>query len=321
MRRQLLEEKKLRRFIRSIVREEAQKAQGSKDPVPGDAPPAKQLHVFDFDDTLGVTQDSNGVMLYKDGEPAWKSAKDAEAWINDAGISGEDLLKGPGGQTFEQPEGIDGFAAYVSSGVLPKIKAKAGGNVKISPNKPTAQDGEAVVFDFSPSASAKSAEPIKDTIGKVKKVDSEGGETAIVTARAGESGGKPTKNFAGKDVKISVEKDLTDFMQKQGAPLNMGVHGTSGANKGEFIKNNLLDPMPDEIHFYDDDGSNIDKVKGALAGKVPAELFLYGPGKYQEKASDPNQPNQKYPAAKEDEKKTQAESIDLSRWKLLAGIR
>lgn len=316
MRRSRLDEARLRAFVRKIVREAVE-----DDPVPGDAPAKKQLHVFDFDDTLGVTEDSNGVMLYKDGEPAWKTAEDAEKWIKGvAKIGGADLLKGPKGGTFEQPEGMDGYAAYVSSGVLPAIKSAVNNKMYVAPKVPPAKEPEAVVFDFSPSATAKAAKPIDDTISKVKSVDTSGGETAIVTARSGEKGGKKAKNFAGKDLDISVEADLTDFMSKQGAPLTKGAHGTSGSDKGDFIKNNLLDPMPEEIHFYDDDGSNINKVKAALAGKVPAELFLYGPGKFQDKASDPNNPNQKF-SKSEEEKKKQTESIDLERWSRLAGLR
>lgn len=313
-----ISESQLRRIVRKLLTEQEEK------PVPGDAPAQKQLHIFDFDDTLGVTNDSNGVMLYKDGVPAWKSAKDAETWIKSVGIGGDDLLKGPNGSTFEQPYGMEGFAAYVSSGVLPAVKRAVGGNVLIAPDKPTGDSkGDAAVFDFTSSATAKIAEPIKDTVNKLKSVDSSGGSTAIVTARSGESAGATRKNFAGEDVTVSVEKDLSNFMKKQGAPLTKGVYGIDGKNKGEFIKNNLLDPMPDEIHFYDDDSSNIDKVKGTLVGHVPAEVFLYGPGKFQDGDSNPNNPSKSFPVAK-DESGTKKESVSrnpvMKRWLRIAGI-
>ena len=55
--------------------------QGEGEPVPGDADPKKQAHIFDFDDTLGETDNANGVMLYVDGKPAHKTAEEAQAWL------------------------------------------------------------------------------------------------------------------------------------------------------------------------------------------------------------------------------------------------
>ena len=313
----LQEIKKLKRIISKIIKE-------AVEPIDGDAPGPKQLHVFDFDDTLGVTADSNGVMLYKDGEPAWKTAEEAEDWIeNVAKLSGSDLLKGPGGATFEKPKGIKGFAAYISSGALPSTKEAAiaaGQEIAYAPKKPT-KDG--IALDFSPSASAKQATPIKSTIDKVKKANAAGARTAIVTARSGEkTSGVTKKDFAGNDIEVSVEDDLTKFMGKQGAQLSKGVYGLSGQPKGDFIRDHLLDPMPDEIHFYDDDNANIQKVKDSLAGKVPAELFLYGPGKYQD-GHDPDTADQAFAPAEAPatDTKKKTEGIDLDRWLLLAGLR
>jgi len=65
-----LQEITLRKLIRRIIREEAK-------PVPGDAPGEKQVHLFDFDDTLGETLNANAIMLYQDGESVHKSEKDA----------------------------------------------------------------------------------------------------------------------------------------------------------------------------------------------------------------------------------------------------
>ena len=44
-----------------------------------------ELHVFDFDDTLGETNNLNGVILYKDGKPVHKSKSEAEAWAKSLG--------------------------------------------------------------------------------------------------------------------------------------------------------------------------------------------------------------------------------------------
>jgi hypothetical protein len=72
MRSRLTEETKLRNFIRKIIREEAGQV------VPGDVPAEEQVHLFDFDDTLGVTTNANAVMLYQDGSPAHKSEAEAK---------------------------------------------------------------------------------------------------------------------------------------------------------------------------------------------------------------------------------------------------
>lgn len=309
-------ESQLRKIVRTLLKE---------DEVPENAPPEKQLHVFDFDDTLGVTEDSNGVMLYRNGIPAWKTEKEARDWVKSIGIDGEDLLKGPGGKSFEKPDGMDGFAAYVSSGVLPSIKAAVGGpsGVMYAPDKPDVEKkGEVVVFDFSPSASAKSAKPIKSSLGKVKDLDTKGAKTAIVTARSAENIAQTSPDFSGKEHPVSVQADLENFTKKQDAEMNLGIYGTKGANKGEFIRDNLL-PKGDfeEIHFYDDDPTNINKVAGALGDKVDAEVYLYGPGKFQDSPNNSEKPKQVFvPKDKKTESKERTDNFLVERWIRLAGL-
>ena len=314
-------ESQLRRLIRNMLQE---------DNIPGNAPPEKQLHVFDFDDTLGVTQDANGVMLYTDGTPAWKSADDAKKWATENDIDKEDWLKGPGGQTFEKPDGVDGFAVYLSSGALPLVKTVVNNKLMFAPNKPSEKDkGDIAVFDFSPSASAKNAKPIKASLNKVKKLDDKGAKTAIVTARSAENVAKDSTDFSGKKHPVTVQKDLKNFTDKQGASMNTGVYGTQGSNKGEFIKNELMPKTdPEEIHFYDDDPANIDKVANALGGKVDAEVYLYGPGKFQTAPENSKNPKKAFlpkDEKKEDTKEKKESRIQngdaiLERWCKLAGI-
>lgn len=307
-------ESQLRKIVRRLLAE---------DSVPENAPPEKQLHVFDFDDTLGVTQDSNGVMLYRDGKPAWSSAKEAEDWVKSAGIGKDEFLKGPKGSTFEKPDGVDGFAAYLSSGVLPVIKSAVAGNVMFVPDKPDVdKSGEVAVIDFSPSATVNSPKPIKPSIDKVKDLDAKGAKTAIVTARAAENVADALPDFAGKQHKVDVQKNLKNFTDKVGAQMNSGVYGTRGGNKGDFIKNTLLPTGDyDEVHFYDDDPSNINKVAGALGGKIDAEVYLYGPGKFQDSPGNPRKPKQSFPPKEEKkESKVANDDLMLERWCKLAGI-
>lgn len=325
-----------------------------ENPVPGDADPKKQIHIFDFDDTLGVTQDSNGMMLFRNGEPAWKTKEEAEAWVKQNNL-GHDLLKGHKGSSIEQPEGMSGFAVYVNSAGLSSAK-KTTAKHMYTPNLPKPGDpnseGDVLVIDFSPSSSAKTAEPIGPSIDKMKQATAQGSETQVITARSGESGiasgeKKTPKDFAGKEYPPSVEKDLADFLKKQGVTpknrANTPIKGMGGGNKGDQIKKTYFsgDPesQPDEVHFYDDDGDNINKVRNALKD-VDAEVFLYGPGGFSDEHPHPqgkanaNDASEKYPtrakekkrasgAGESGEKQSLAESIhfDLERWQRMAGIK
>lgn len=328
-------------------------------PVPGDAEPEKQLYAFDFDDTLGVTGDANGVMLYKDGVPAWNTAADAQAWVKQNGLE-KDLLKGPKGNSIEQPDGVEGFAIYVNSAGLTKARETAD-NIMMAPAKPTPENkGLTVVADYSPSSSAKTAEPIDSTLNRIRNAPA-GAETQIITARSGESSvaaakaaGKDRvpKDFAGKPHPPSVESDLAAFMKNQGITLKNKtgnpVKGMGGGDKGEQIKKTYFDArkpedQPEEVHFFDDDPKNINDVRKALKD-VDAEVFLYGPGGFSDKHPHPagkasaDSPKEKYPA-KTDKKKKETEpaqqelplkesrsygdrlTFDVARWQRMAGIK
>jgi len=326
--------------------------QDEGEPIPGDAAPDKQAHIFDFDDTLGVTSDSNGIMMYKDGSPVWKTAQEAQAWVTQNGLQKE-LLKGPKGSSIEQPDGVEGFAVYVNSAGLTKARKLADINL-IAPDKPAPGNQEqagklVLVADYSPSSTAKNAEPIDSTLNRVKNAPP-GAETQIITARSGESAIKSgersnPKDFGGKEHPPSVETDLAKFMSDQGITLStkagQPVKGMGGGNKGKQIKKTYFDArkpeeQPDEIHFYDDDPKNIDDVRAALKD-VDAEVFLYGPGGFADPSKHPHPagtasadtPKEKYPPSGAKKKKEEqaaqplAESLgfDLDRWQRMAGIK
>lgn len=315
----VLSERKLRNLVRCLIKEEINS-------TPGDAPPNKQVHVFDFDDTLGVTKNANGIMLMKDGKPAHQTEDEAMEWAKSLGLE-NDLLSGPGGMSVEKPEGAGGFAVYINSGALAKVRNKYP-NRAATPDKPK-PEGEGLWIDYTPSSNTSAADPIKSTIEKLKSATQAGSDTVVMTARAGESGGKSGKDFGGKTIEPSNEKDIKSFLEDEtGVAPTKGVIGLSGANKGDAIKKKFFSSKkdadkPDEVHFYDDDPVNTDAVKSSLEAdpEVDAEVYIYGPGHFSKGEADPNNPSDKIlPKEKTVDSKTKSESLDLDRWIKLAGL-
>lgn len=303
-------------------------------PVPGDAEPEKQVHVFDFDDTLGVTKNANGVMLYRDGAPAHKTAAEAAAWLKSMGVSEKNYLPGPSGETFEEPSGAGGIAAYIDSAGLATLQRQIPrAQQSVSPRPPTDKKGDALYIDFTPSAfvDVNTTDPINSTIQKMKSAAAQGSDTMVITARASDKK-KPGVNFAGEPVVPSNAEDMEKFLASQGASPTQGVLGVQGANKGDeiirkFFSSRPLKDQPDEVHFYDDLSKNTEEVDAAVSGKVPAETFIYGPGEFAHDQADPNSPSKATPANPELEgekeaaqKKEEALDRELLRILELAGL-
>ena len=168
------------RLLRETIRALLLEAEGvvtTGTPVPGDADPEKQVHVFDFDDTLGVTKNANGVMLYRDGTPAHKTAAEAAAWLKSMGVSEKNYLPGPSGETFEEPSGAGGIAAYIDSAGLATLQRQIPRmQQSVSPRPPTDKKGDALYIDFTPSAfvDVNTTDPINSTIQKMKSVAAQG---------------------------------------------------------------------------------------------------------------------------------------------------
>lgn len=309
----LLSEKQLRSLIRKLVLEETQ-------PIPGDAPGDKQVHLFDFDDTLGVTSNANAIMLYKDGKPVHKSEQEAREWMKSMGLSDKDLLE-PGIVAIPEREGA--FAIYVSSSGLAKVQSKFDKTQQKVTGFSEPDKGEQILIDFTPSASTdiETTKPIKQTIEKLKAANASGAKTAVVTARTAKGEGE---NIHGEKVGATNQEDMEEFLAKQGASPTDGVFGVSGGDKGNKIKAQFIDvaDSPEEVHFYDDLSKNTSDVKSALANKIPAELFVYGPGEFDHGEADAKKPAEAFPAKEDaDKEKTKSERIDLSRWNVLAGIK
>lgn len=266
-----------------------------QNPIPGDVLPQYQLHVFDFDDTLAVSKNSNGIALFDDGKPAHGSAQDVATWLSGMGVHKNELLKGPNGKSIEETPHTKIWTAYVTSGALAKVKSsKNFDNKYITGSGEIPKEGETLAIDFTPSAFLGKAKPIDPVIDKLKKLNKEGAQTVVMTARKGEGEGT---NMDGRQVPHSNIKDVKAYLKAHGAEPDE-VIGVAGKNKGEKIKDDFLGTNndPKEVHFYDDDEANIDSVEKAIGGKVDAELFTYGPGSFAKKEADPNKPTDTFAA-------------------------
>jgi len=295
-----------------------------EDAIPGNAPPEKQVHVFDFDDTLGETTNANGVMLYKDGKPAHKTQSEVREWLQSLGVSAKEILE-PGIVPISEREG--GMAVYLSSLGLARIQKnfpseKQGVTTGFADK--VNQPGETILIDFTPSSStdAKTTKPIKSTINKMKRAKESGSDTIVITARKATGTGI---DFHGNPVDATNADDMDKFLADRGAKPTDGVMGVTGQNKGHAIINKYIksgERTPEEIHFYDDLQKNTDEVEDAVAEKVPSELYIYGPGEFAHGGADPEKPNKAFPPAQvATESLSRKESLVMERWIYLAGIK
>ena len=301
-----LTERQLRRIIRTALLEQMT-------PVPGDSPGPEQVHVFDFDDTLGVSLNPAGVMLMRSGQPVWQAPEDVNSWMSQNGITSADVID-PGIVKINR---LNGFAVYLTSAGLAKAQSKIPKNKRGVVFQDTESQAlnadEGLLIDFSSSAGANpdTVAPVKQTVDKMKAANMQGADIIVMTARKSEGS---LKNFEGEEVPVTNREDITKFLQSFGVTPNLGVTGVVGKSKGEKI-NDLFFKMgdpPEEVHFYDDADFNTIDVENEVAGKVPAEVFIYGPGHFDKGEVNANKPTKSYPAKEQ-------ESM-MERWRLLAGI-
>ena len=284
-----------------------------EDHVPQNAPIQNQLHVFDFDDTLGVTKNANGVMLYNHGVPAHKTPEDVLDWLSKYGLSESDLIPGPDGQTIQFFDNLGGCAAYVDSTKLAKLTGSkeffdkdrrySSGN-GLPPNN----IDQALYVDFTPSGyiDQENTIAIGNVIKKLTDMEEKGADTMVLTARKGDGVGI---NFKGEEVPITNKKDIEEFLKKHDSnpstkPVDVvfGMGGILKGDKGKYIQQTMdnrakrdiarelpkqirkkikrMGEWPDEIHFYDDAPQNTIAVANALDGKIPSEVHIYGPGDF-----------------------------------------
>lgn len=257
-----------------------------------EAPPEKQAHVFDFDDTLAVTDSPNIVMLFNNGEAAHKSEKEVLQWLSKNGLSPHELLKGPHGKTVESVPSKGGLAAYVGSSGLAKIQTNYPGKESITGVSQPQPFGPSVLIDFTAAfgVNQNTVIPIKQTIDKIKKANAAGADTMVLTARRSEGKGK---SIHGREVEPTNKTDIDNFLSRQGASPSLGVVGTAGGDKGKILYNKVAPEQPEEIHFYDDLPKNIDNVAKTLGGKITPDLYMYGPGEFATGKASAEKPNMK----------------------------
>ena len=254
----------------------------------------KELHVFDFDDTLGVTKsatlhvafdynggDVNDPASYAPVEDLKNrigtgSKTATEFGITTDGVTGDKLTTGPdylqGGQVVAlntdqykhwKANYMGKFKDPSKPVVYPDGDVEA--QVKKAASKMNGKPAEIHAIDFTPSSHLGDVEPIDATLKKLSKEDSEGDITAVVTARKGQT---DMGTFGGKKVPAENVEDIKDFL---GDEIGMHPDYVFGAadfgnkvadNKREIIKN-IVGGQSDkisDIFFYDDDKKNTDAV-------------------------------------------------------------
>ena len=268
-----------------------------EDNIAGNAEPKKQLHVFDFDDTLGVTQNANGVMLYQNGQPIHKTPEDVKNWVSANGLTANDLTDGPDNKKIQYVNARNGYVVYVTSGGLAKIQRNYDRSKQfVTGFGDPKGNGEEILIDFTPSSyvDKEKTHPIPPTVSKLADVKSKNANAIVMTAR--KTGGTG-QAIEGKQVQTTNASDIKQFLAKNGVPPD-DVIGVSGQNKGNEIKKYIAskysNDFPDEIHFYDDLEKNTSEVEAALAKKTPAELHLYGPGEFEKGEATPFRPSKSY---------------------------
>ena len=282
------------------------------DDIPGNAPADKQLHVFDFDDTLGVTKNGNGVILYKNGQPVHKSEQEVLDWVKKYGVSENDLLDpawkdgtcDPKDKTsikgIVKVPNLNAYAAFVDSNKLTNFTGNQdfkddSKRYNTDGGTPPENIDQAIYLDYSPSSFVdnKTTTPVTPTIKKLTDIESKGVDAEILTAR-NISGLK--KDFWGKEHNVTNNKDMGNFISGQGVKVPGTIPIETDRNKGNTILNYIKnkEPKPKEIHFYDDAEQNTDQVK-AIADKIPdTELYIYGPGHFSDSGlPNPNKPSYK----------------------------
>ena len=250
-----------------------------------------ELHVFDFDDTLGITDAPTLVagVEFLGGDPEdlenYRAITDMSSRLQ----STTGQLKGPddininnpnisGGQISGETSTLDGAQVvvvdtvqyrdwkekYVRAGDHARIVV--GGDVGkkiIDAAKRMGKPGEIHVTDFSPSFELGTADPIDVTLSLLGDKATQGAKTAVVTARKGET---DLDTFGGGKKKAQNVSDIESFVQDQVGIKPDEVYGAADIsnatadNKKKLIKWLAISNDSEEIHFYDDDPENANAV-------------------------------------------------------------
>jgi hypothetical protein len=251
----------------------------------------EELHVFDFDDTLGVTDAPTLVAAveFTGGDPedpenyrvvddldqrlsstTGKLKKPSETSIESPGVVGNKvkgehpLIDDAQVVVVDTAQYRDWKEKYVRGGKHSRVVVGGDVGKKIRDAAKQMADegrtGEIHVVDFSPSSTLGAVEPIEATLNMLATKEREGSETAVVTARKGET---DLDTFGGRKKKAQNADDIAKFIQKEKGVKPDEVYGAAdisnatAANKRKIIKYLMAKSDAEELHFYDDDPENI----------------------------------------------------------------
>ena len=262
--------------------------------------PKKDLHVFDFDDTLGVTTSSTLVAAveYNGGDPddptSYIPIKDlkgrvggivkglktpAQADISSPGISGDvvrsnDELDNAEAIVLDTAQYRDWKEKYIPSGnhkrlvINPNIEKDIMSVGRDMFSKGIT--GEIHVADFSPSSTiGTDVKPINQMLNLLAKVSADGDETAVVTARKGKT---DLDALGGGKIPATNASDIENFVSQEVGSSPDTVIGAADFNPSDpaAAKRDLITKLHsdqvDNIHFYDDDPENARRVAQICTG-------------------------------------------------------
>lgn len=265
------------------------------------------LYVFDFDDTLGV---SDAPTLVAASDYNGEDASDDESFeavpdlasrikkvvpgvgkvdIDVPGVSSGKLSTGPSSLqgseviSLDTAQYRDWKEKYVPSRDVVRIVVDddtEGGIKKAA--KELGKAGEINVVDYSPSSTLGSAKPIKNTLDILSRAGEEGNKTAVVTARKGTTN---LDTFSGQKVPSQNASDIKKFVSDESGQSPDAVIGAADiSNDTAAVKKDVIKKMASpksikNIFFFDDDPENAASVAELgddpdLAGKE-LNIFNY----------------------------------------------
>jgi hypothetical protein len=274
----------------------------------------KDLHVFDFDDTLGVTTSPTliAAVQYNGGDPndisSYTPIKDLKSRVsakvkgpktpdqtdvNSPGLSGNvvrsnDELDDAEAVVLDTEQYRDWKEKYIPSGehVRLVINPNIGADIRKAGEDmfKAGKTGEIHVADFSPSSTiGTNVRPINQMLDLLSKANAAGDETAVVTARKGET---DLDAIGGGKIPATNASDISDFVAKETGVEPDIVLGAADFNPSDpaSAKRDLIMQLHgkdvDNIHFYDDDPENARRVAqicqaDGAEGMEGTELDIY----------------------------------------------
>lgn len=226
---------------------------------------SEKVFVFDFDDTLGVTDNPVGILHMIDGE----ASSDIESILTkDYNVPKDEILYIALSKKY-----IGGEIAYISShgyklyGNAAK-KLRDEGKLKMyygGESRPLLKGTEDLI-DFSTSSyvNPTSTKPINQVIDVMKNAEKNGHEIGVITARKGKL---PMKSIDGDIVRTTNVKDMVNFLHKRGVKTITidDVYGAADfgndipVTKATLIVNAFIKKYnANTVNFYDDDRKNTD---------------------------------------------------------------